>query len=142
MKNIKTPVKTEVAQELKKVVVAQSLFIAKALIAKVPSFAGAEIITEYAGIRNKIAGCEVLGTQMDVSLASIAQVFHQCTLAKTKDWVETIEAMEAKSQDGLGLQLLTSELWSPMTYTAEVVAYSKWIVEAMKKNEEPLVLES
>lgn len=142
MKTATTPVQTEAAPTLKKVVVAQSLFIAAALIAKVPSFEGAEIITEYGGIRNKIAGCEVLGTQMDVSLASIAQVFHQCTLAKPKDWVETIEAMDAKSKDGLGLQLLTSELWSPMTYTAEAVAYSKWVVEAMKTPTEPLVLES
>jgi hypothetical protein len=141
MKNIETKSDVAAIPELKKVIVAQSLFIAEALKRKVPAFAEAEVITEYAGIRNKIIGCEVLGTQMDVSLAQVAKVFHQCTLPVKRDTIDVYEKMDATNGNDMGLTVTVAEMWSPMTYTVESLSYAKWAVEAMATPTEPLVLE-
>ena len=133
----KTVTKTEEPTGLKKYIVAQSKFVADALKRKVTAFKDAEVITEYAGIRNKLLGAEVLGTQMDVSLADVAQVFHQCTLPINRDEVEMYSKLDAD----VGNLLIDAKMWSPRTFSVSSQNYSTWALQSMEAPKEELELE-
>ena len=134
----KTAVQTVVeTTELTKFVVAQTQFVAEALKRKVPAFKDAEVITSYAGIRNKLLGAEVLGTQLDVSLADVAQVFHQCTLPANRDEIAVYEKLDPE----VGNLLIDAKLWKPRTYTVASQDYAAWALQSMEAPKEELKLQ-
>ncbi len=115
-----------------KVIVAMNEIVGKVLRRKMPAFKNAPIITEYAGIRDKIAGKEVLASNMDISLASIADAVHLVTIPLKRDQIEALAAIDEEQ----AVETLLMETYPARTYTSEQSTYSEWIISQAKRAKE------
>lgn len=115
-----------------KVIVAMNEIVGKVLRRKMPAFKDAPIVTDYKGIRDRIAGKEVLASNMDISLASIADAVHLVTIPLKRDEIEALAAMGEQQ----AVETILMETYPARTYTSEQSTYSAWLIDQAKKAKE------